>query len=246
MRPMLACLALGLLLPCLASGAPIARSAEVTLSVKVLSYPETIVVANPSATVYVDEMAGSLLIPAGAVGTTLATIPVTSTTSLSMLSLVNASNLAATLSIGGAALYETPCPGGPGPEEACAAGIGLGGGIGFDGTFNVVVIPNIATYPLPLGDNTFFDHGAFTLHTAYVDQVGGTATLYGSTSAPIGYLNVVSPSYLAGEGIERRIGIRFTDGQGLPSFVNATVAEPSGLAMALGGLAGLWLSVRRR
>lgn len=229
-----------------ASASPIVRSADLTLTLSLTVASETISVSAP-ASVTVDETAQTITVAAGALTGSAGPVPVASNTGILALSITGLSNAAGAFSIGGAAGFETPCPGGsPASGVACAAGIGLGGGLNFAG--NLLVDVGAVTYALPLATGGAFgtDFAAFTRFTAYVGTTFGTVTQLGSTSAAASSLSLVSPVAAVPIGMERTLTIAFTDGGGLPSFVNATVPEPATLALLAAGAVGLLATRPRR
>jgi len=241
LRPLV--LVLALLLAPAASATPVVRSANLTLSVSLNLAPSAVVSLTSAASVSVDETARTIAISAGALAGTAPTVPVTSTTSVAGIRLRNLSNLTATFAIGGAATFETPCPGGAAPGQACAAGLGLGGGLEFSGFFDIIIVPGLATYAIPFVTTPAptVNLAAFTRFTGYAQTTGTGSpqiTQYGSTSAAANVLNMVSPmTFLS--GARRTLTLEFTDGGGLPTFVNATIPEPASAALIAAGALGL-------
>jgi hypothetical protein len=242
----LACCALLLSFAGSAAALPVARSAQLTLTVGFSEVSETVAVSNPAAMVTVDELAGTLSLAAGLL-TGTDSVPVTSTTSVAGLSLTVSTQASAVLQLGGATGLEPACPvGGPDAGAACAVGTGLGGDLGLVGFLNVSIVPGVATYQFPLGPHPDEDHAPFTLKTALARLPGGTLVSFqGTVSTALSQISLVSPTNLGlGVYAVRRLTIAFSDGLGLPGFVLG-VPEPVDLALIASGVLGL-LSLARR
>jgi hypothetical protein len=145
-----------------ASAAPVLRPATLTMTLGIQNL-STIIVSG-SASVTVDDAAGTIALPAGAV--TLATtvnIPVTTTTAVGSLWASKISNQAGTFSFGGAGVgipgTELPCPPG-GPGIACANQTGFGGVMALTGTIQVAVIPMVIVIPVDLNAGLIGQGGA--------------------------------------------------------------------------------------
>jgi hypothetical protein len=154
-----------------ASAAPVARTANITLSVTIQNLPGVVVTTLGSTGVSVDSTApgpwgtGALTLAAGAVTQTLPiTIPVTASTSLASLKAFGIDNQAATFTLAGGFNAELPCsPGLPVPASvgcndvltapatpSVNATMGLGGPMALSGTVLVVIQPAFVTVPVPM------------------------------------------------------------------------------------------------
>lgn len=266
-RTVLTLLALTLLAPP-AAAAPIARTADLTLSIGFPFIRDTSgpYGGNPSflhatatgATVQVDPVAKSISIAAGAVAlTSFVSTPVTGNTSVANLVASNFANAAGTFFVGGAAGQpgEPPCP--VTQTGACVEQNGFGGAMGVVGTLGIQVIPNIITLPVDLsavqlglgGSGTDAIISPFTFHAAPwtigVGSVQAAGTPLATTTAgsvTASGLRLVAPTYIGLAGVMYGfLDIDFTDGQGVPSFVLEVVPEPEGFVLV--GLGALLLGL---
>jgi hypothetical protein len=249
-----------------ANAAPVARSADVSLTVTIQGLPG-IQISATGATVTVDTAAGTLSIASAVVVQTAPiVISVTSTTAIAAVSATGLSNLAGLFSIGGGAVTtpptEVPCPATMPTGLGCvtAGASNLGGQMGLGGTVYAVVVPALVTVPVPMSQagigvggfvrlpdtaNGFlFDAAPFTVGVA---QVGFKATstyttpqLFhapGSTSFTVGTLTITN-SWTS-------VGVSTGSGTILPTppvSGNISLVSPTYLS-ALGNLLPVWTTL---
>ncbi len=170
-KRLLMLLASGLVLASAANATPVARSASITLTVKIQSLPGIVITGNATTGtggLTVDTATGSMVLAAGVIAQTAPiTIPVTATTSFASLRATGVDNLTGLFSIGGGLVTATipteiACPSASPPALgiACIGASGLGGQMSLSGTIFPVVVPMLATVPIPL-NALGIGHGGF-------------------------------------------------------------------------------------
>lgn len=249
-----------------ASSAPVARSADLNLSLTIQGLaPVNITTLGSSVTV--DDAAGTIQVAPGAL--TLATplvIPVTSTTAIASVTATVISNQGGTFSMGGAGgATAVGCP--PGAAgSVCINGGGLGGVMGLTGVLNVIGFLPFLVFPISL-DAAGFGQGGQTTAGLFFFAAAPWTTGTGAISVPVtspvttttlvplsgGFstvastITLVSPTYVSALGFNlpalSAFTISFTDGLGMPSFM---VPEPGTFLLLGSGVLGLAFFGRRR
>ncbi|MGH0037556.1 MAG: PEP-CTERM sorting domain-containing protein [Myxococcota bacterium] len=225
-----------------ASAAPVVTTGSFTLEIQGLA-PIGFATAGT-----VSVSGSTVVVPAGYVVGAPLTVPVTASTAIAQIKLVNLTNLTGTFSPGGAGGIGETCP--PAAGQACVTAGGIGGTMALTGIVNVSVIPNVVVIPVNLngallgqgGSATTpftFDAAPWTTGIGQVNTGTSTVTLSGSGTASVTGISLITPTYVSALGNLLPIFTRLT-------LDNVHIPEPGTLMLLGAGVAGLVVVGRRR